>query len=147
MPNASSIVMFFTALYFTYPTTMASEFGIFFLKHEIAFLKITSQICSTSYYRYISLLSYKVSHSGFRETTVLCLKYIGSCPWFDSNGWCETQKRVESSLRIHVQFSTEKAGQVTAFYVLESNWCFWYPNIFHLSWFTLYWMHEHGMVN
>jgi len=66
-----------------------------------------------------------VDHPGFREMTVLCLKYIGSGPWFDFNDWCETQNRVESSLGIHWQFSTEKAGQVTAFYGLELNRYFW----------------------
>lgn len=44
MPNAYSI-MFFTALYFTYPATMASEFWNSFFNHKIAFLKITSQLC------------------------------------------------------------------------------------------------------
>lgn len=68
-------------------------------------------------------------------------------PLFNSNDWCETQNRVESSLGIHVQLSTEKAGQVTAFLGLESNRCFWQPNILHLSQFTISWMHEHGMVN
>lgn len=67
-----------------------------------------------SYYIDISFLSYRVNHSGFREMTVLCLKYISSSPWLDSHGWWETQNRVESSSGTYVQFSIEKTGQVIA---------------------------------
>lgn len=80
-----------------------------------------------SYYVDIFFVSYRVKHFVFRDVTVLYIKSISSWFCLDSNGWCKTQNRAEHSLGTYILLSIEKADQVTDFYVLESNLCFYSP--------------------